>query len=92
MIDAVEKVIARLPPDVKIIPGHGPSSTIADLEAYLAMLKGTRNAVSVALKAGNTLDEMKRTKILDLWKKYSGDFVSEDAFLETLYNSLRNSH
>jgi len=25
MIDAVEKVIAQLPPDVKVIPGHGPN-------------------------------------------------------------------
>ena len=25
---------------------------------------------------------------LDPWKKYSGEFVSEDAFLETLYVSL----
>lgn len=92
MIEAVEKVISRMPTDVKIIPGHGPSSTIADLEAYLAMLKGTRNAVSAALKAGNTLDQMKRANILDPWKKYSGDFVGEDAFLETIYNSLRRSN
>lgn len=26
--------------------------------------------------------------ILDPWKKYSGEFVSEDAFLETIYISL----
>jgi hypothetical protein len=31
---------------------------------------------------------MKQAKLLSPWKKYSGDFVSEDAFLETLYNSL----
>jgi glyoxylase-like metal-dependent hydrolase (beta-lactamase superfamily II) len=24
MIDGVEKVIEQVPPDVKIIPGHGP--------------------------------------------------------------------
>jgi cyclase len=88
MIDAVEKVIAQVPPDVKIIPGHGPVSTIADLRSYLGMLEATRNAVSKALRAGNTLDQMRRAKILDPWKKYSGDFVSEDAFLETIYNSL----
>jgi len=92
MIDAVEKVIARVPPDVKIIPGHGPVSTIAHLGAYLEMLKATRNAVSTALAGGKTLDQMKRARILGSWKKYSGDFVSEDAFLETLYNSLRKSN
>lgn len=87
MIDAVEKVIAQLPADVKVIPGHGPVSNLDDVRAYLAMLKGTRDVVQKALKDGKTLDQMKQAKLLDPWKKYSGD-VSEDAFVETLYNSL----
>jgi hypothetical protein len=44
--------------------------------------------VQNALKQGKTLDQMRQAKILDPWKKYSGGFISEDAFLETLYNSL----
>jgi len=88
MIDAVEKVIGQLPPDVKIIPGHGPVSSLDDVRAYLTMLKATRDVVASALKESKTLDQMKQAKLLDPWKKYSGDFVSEDVFLETLYNSL----
>ena len=88
MIDGVEKVIAQVPPDVKIIPGHGPVSTIDDVKAYLAMLKGTRDAVAKEIKAGKTVDQMKQAKLLDPWKRYSGDFVNEDTFIETLYNSL----
>lgn len=52
------------------------------------MLKATREAVARALKDGKTLDQMKRAKILDPWKRYSGEFVSEDAFLETIYISV----
>jgi glyoxylase-like metal-dependent hydrolase (beta-lactamase superfamily II) len=88
MIDGVEKVIAQVPPDVKIIPGHGPVSNLDDVRAYLTMLKGTRDAVEKALQQHKTLDQMKQAKLLDPWKKYSGDFVNQDAFLETLYNSL----
>jgi cyclase len=88
MIDAVEKVIAQLPADVKVIPGHGPLSSLDDMRAYLGMLKETRAAVQKALGQGQTLEQMKQEKLLDPWKKYSGDFISEDAFLETLYNSL----
>ena len=88
MIDAVEKVIGQLPPDAKIIPGHGPVSSLDDVRAYLTMLKASREAVASALKESKTLDQMKQAKLLDPWKKYSGDFVSEDVFLETLYNSL----
>jgi glyoxylase-like metal-dependent hydrolase (beta-lactamase superfamily II) len=88
MIDGVEKVIAQVPPDVKIIPGHGPVSSLDDVSAYLTMLKETRGAVEKALKQHKTLAQMKQAKLLDPWKKYSGDFVNQDAFLETLYNSL----
>jgi len=88
MIDGVEKVLAQVPADVKIIPGHGPISTVEDVKPYLAMLKATREVVAKALKDGKTLDQMKQAKLLDPWKKFSGEFISEDAFLETLYNSL----
>ena len=88
MIDAVETVIAQLPPDVKVIPGHGPISSIDDMRTYVKMLKETRDVVQTALKQGKTFEEMKRTGILDPWKKFAGDFITEDAYLETLYNSL----
>src|ERR1043166_2476635 len=88
MIDGVEKVIAQVPADVKIIPGHGPVSNLDDERAYLTMLKATRDVVAKALQEGKSLDQMKQAKLLDPWKKYSGDFISEDVFLETLYNSL----
>jgi len=88
MIDGVEKVIGQVPADVKIIPGHGPISSVTDVRAYLDMLKATRDVVAKAIKDGKTLDQMKQAKLLDPWKKYSGDFIKEDAFLETLYNSL----
>ncbi len=52
------------------------------------MLKSTRDAVENALRQNQSLDQMKQAKLLDPWKKYSGDFINEDDFLETLYNSL----
>jgi cyclase len=88
MIDGVAQVVSQLPPDVKVIPGHGPLSTLDDVRAYLTMLKETRDAVQKALKEGQTLDQMKQAKLLDPWKKYSGEFVNQDVFLETVYNSL----
>jgi cyclase len=88
MIDAVHQVIAQLPPDVKVIPGHGPVSSLDDVRAYETMLRETRDAVQKALKEGKTLDQMKQAKLLEPWKKYSGEFVNQDVFLETLYNSL----
>ncbi len=88
MIAGVEKVIAQVPADVKIIPGHGSVSSIGDMKDYLEMLKATRDVVAKALQQEQTLDQMKQAKLLEPWKKYAGGFINEDAFLETLYNSL----
>jgi hypothetical protein len=62
--------------------------SLDDLRSHQTMLKATRAAVANALKDGKTLNQMKQEKILDPWKRYSGEFVTEDAFLETLYISL----
>jgi glyoxylase-like metal-dependent hydrolase (beta-lactamase superfamily II) len=88
MINALETVIAQLPPDVKVISGHGHISSLDDMRVFLKMLKETRAVVQNALKQGKTFEEMNQTKILDLWNKYSGDFIGEEAYLAALYNSL----
>ena len=55
------------------------------------MLKETSAAVQAAIKSGKTVDQMKKEKILAAWdKKYSGQFITSDLFIETLYNSLTN--
>jgi cyclase len=88
MIVAAEYVIANLPADVKVIPGHGQVSNLDDVRKFVAMLHETRGVAEQAVRAGKTLDQMKREKILEAWEDWSGDFISSDAFIETLYNDL----
>lgn len=91
MIDAVEKALAMLPADVKIIPGHGDLSTVADAREYVKMLHETSAAVRKAMAAGKSLARMQRDKILEPWRARwapEGAFVNADAFIETLYWSL----
>lgn len=88
MIDAVEKATAQLPPDVKVIPGHGEISNLDDVRAFTKMLKETSAVVQKAIQEKKTLDQMKKEKILEPWAKWSCSFINEDAFIETLYNSL----
>jgi cyclase len=88
MAAAVEDVIAKMAGDVKVIPGHGQLSTVADMRPYLEMLKDTRAIVADAVKQGKTLDQLKQEKALAKWQSWSGPFISTDAFIETLYNEL----
>jgi cyclase len=90
MTEGLEKAIAQLPADVKVIPGHGQLSNLDDVRAYIQMLKDTTAAVQKAVAAKKTVDQMKQEKILAPWAKWSGDFVNQDVFIETIYNSLTN--
>jgi glyoxylase-like metal-dependent hydrolase (beta-lactamase superfamily II) len=88
MIAAMEKVITMLPPDVKVIPGHGALSNLDDVRAFIQMLKETSAVVQKAINKKQTLEQMKQAKILAPWEKFSGSFIKTDVFIETLYNSL----
>jgi cyclase len=91
MISAMEKATAQLPPDVKVIPGHGALSNLDDVRAFTKMLKDTSAVVQKALDAHKTLEQMKQEKILEPWReKWAPEkaFINADAFIETLYNSL----
>jgi cyclase len=88
MISALEKAMAQLPADVKVIPGHGAISNLDDVRAYVKMLKETAAVVQKAIDEKKTLEQMKQAKILAPWQKFSGEFINSDAFIETLYNSL----
>jgi cyclase len=88
MIAAMEKVSAELPADVKVIPGHGDVSNLDDVRNFVKMLKETSAVVEKAIDEHKTVDQMKQEKILEPWKKWSGQFIDTDKFIETLYNSL----
>ena len=88
MIQSVEQAIAKLPADVKVIPGHGGLSNLDDVRKFTQMLRETSAIVEKGIAAGKTLDQLKQEKVLAAYQKYSGDFVSTDKFIETLYNDL----
>jgi glyoxylase-like metal-dependent hydrolase (beta-lactamase superfamily II) len=88
MITGIEAAIAQLPADVKVIPGHGALATLTDVRDYVKLLQDTRAVVEKGVKGGKTLEQLKQEKVLAPWQKYSGQFVTTDLFLETLYNEL----
>ena len=81
----VEYVLNTLPAGAKIIPGHGPLATKADLQRFADMLRGTTEAVKQAIAAGKTVEQAKTDKVLQQWQSFNWDFISTDKFIETLY-------
>ena len=90
MIAACEKVLATVPADVKVIPGHGGLSTVADLKPYVAMLKDAAARVEKGIQAGKTAEQLKAEKVLAGYESWGGEgkFVTTDKFIDTLYDDL----
>ena len=85
----VAEIVARAPAGVKIIPGHGPLSTVEDLRAYHAMLVETTEVVRARLRAGRTLEQAKAEGLPPKWKEWGSGFVKAEQWIETVYRSLQ---
>jgi hypothetical protein len=81
----IEQLIAQLPPDVKIIPGHGPISTLDDLKSYHRMLMETTKVIRQGITAGTSLDDLKKQGFAAEWKSWGSGFISTESWIETIY-------
>jgi glyoxylase-like metal-dependent hydrolase (beta-lactamase superfamily II) len=88
LIANLNKILASLPDDAKVIPGHGDLADKAALRRFADMLRDTSAAVAAAKKKGRTLEQMKSDKILAKWDSWSWQFITADRFMDTLYGEL----
>jgi cyclase len=88
LIADVAQIIPMLPPDVKLIPGHGPLANLDDLKKFEEMLRRTTAAVAAAMKQGKTLEQMKQEKVLANYADWGKGFINADRFTEIIYNDL----
>ncbi len=84
----IGEIIPKLAADVKIIPGHGPISTVEDLKQYHHMLMETTAVVQSKMKAGKTGAQIKAEGLPAEWASWGSGFIKTDVWLETIYRSL----
>jgi len=86
---AVGGILESLPADVKIIPGHGPLSTVKELRAFHTMLTVTSDRVRAALAEGKDAEAMKAEGLLDDYAEgWDWGFIDSDKFIDTLAQDL----
>ena len=89
MVENVEKAMATLPDDVKVIPGHGPLSTKTDVKKFTEMLRDCIALVRTAMRGGKTLAQVKAAKPLQKYDALGQGFVKSNEFVELIYNELK---
>ena len=88
LVKNIGEIIDKIPEGAKLIPGHGPISTVDDLKSYHRMLTQTTDIVRQKIAAGKTLAQIKTEGLPDEWKPWGSGFIKTDLWLETIYKSL----
>jgi cyclase len=87
LINNIGSLISQIPANAKLIPGHGPVSTHDDLKAYHQVLVETSQIVQDAMKAGKSVDEIKKTGLPEKFKEAGSGFIKTDQWIDTIYRS-----
>src|SRR5215204_1969257 len=88
LIRNIGELIGKIPPGAKLIPGHGPISTIDDLKSYHRMLQQTTEIVRQKISAGKTVDQIKTEGLPAEWEPWGTGFIKTDLWVQTIYKSL----
>jgi cyclase len=88
-IAAADRILALCDDATKIIPGHGPLMTKADMVAYRQMLIDVRDRIGKRIAAKETVDQIKAAKPLaDLDARWGNFFIKADFLIDQLYKTL----
>lgn len=87
----IGNILAKLPPDVKIIPGHGPLATIDDVRRYQQVLIETVDIVRKQMQAGKNMEGIKAAGLPAKYDEWGKGFISTPVWIETIYKSLSKS-
>jgi glyoxylase-like metal-dependent hydrolase (beta-lactamase superfamily II) len=88
-IEAGERVIALADDDTRIIPGHGPLASKADLEEWIGILKTIRGRFQSLIDQGLSADEVVAAGVTSEWDATMGaGFMSPEDFTRLAYRSL----
>jgi cyclase len=89
MIAAADRILAIANNDTKIVPGHGPLGTKADLTSTRDMLLTAVSRVEKLKSEGKSWQEAAAAKPLaDLDATWAKGFVTSDLFVQIIYMTL----
>ncbi len=90
VVTALDAVLARIDDGTKVIPGHGPVGTKADLKRFRDMLATVRDRIRKAIQQGKTQDEVVAAKpTAEFDAVFGNGFFKPDAFVAMTYAGMK---
>jgi len=89
IVAAADRVLGGVTDKTKIIPGHGPVASKADLQAYRDTVKSVRDRVAKLKAEGKTKEAAVAAKpTAEFDAKWGQGFIKPDVFVGLVYDSL----
>ena len=79
LVANIESVLAMVPSDAHVIPGHGPLGGVDDLRAAVNVIRDSAARVREAM-ANGTLDDLKRDGF-GQWSDWGWNFITEERWI-----------
>jgi cyclase len=90
MVTALDAVLQRIDDGTKVIPGHGPVGTKADLKRFRDMLATVRDRIRKAIQQGKTQDQVVASKpTAEFDAVWGNGFLKPEAFVAMTYAGLK---
>lgn len=89
LLKNIETALATFPPDVKIIPGHGPLADVDDLKTYHAMLVETIGIIKERKADGMSLENIRNRGLPAKYEDWGSGFIDQNRWIEIVFNSIK---
>jgi cyclase len=84
----LDAILAKLPADTKIIPGHGPLGSVDQLKSFRQMLFDTAAIVRKQKNEGKTIEQIKAAGLPESFNPWTHGYFTTPQYLELVYSSL----
>ncbi len=87
----LDVILAAVPDDVRIIPGHGPLAGKGELKAFRDMLHDSAELVRERMNEGKSLKEIQAAGMPERFESWTKGFMPVPGWLELVYRSLEKN-
>jgi cyclase len=87
----LDAILAGLPEDARVIPGHGPLAGKGELKAFRDMLADSAALVRGRMKQGMSLEAIQAAGMPDRFTPWTKGFMPVPGWLELVYRSLEKN-
>jgi len=89
IITSVDKVLARIDGDTRVIPGHGPLSNKSELQVYRGMLTSVQKKLMQFKQQEKTVEQVVAAKpTAEFDAKWGHGFLNADTWVAIVYQTL----